>query len=245
MDVGIQAIGELAGVSSEGAHQVTMASVEANDYVVQGRQNVVVAQGEDALEHHTRSGLLKLEALLAGHEEAGDHPRRVGRDPLRVAGGEPGAHQSHCGTSEKRCACCRVEITARVDSAPWLTLTHSASNPSKPPPVSESHMTNPESLAPWNQAAHDRIPSGQSARGSAAEARAQASARVATSIGFWSKAGRLSCGPRPPTGGGDRWPSFVSYSSSHSSKSRPRCFRSGSSSATPAAIIASGRIAFA
>ena len=148
MDVGIQAVGQLVGVSTERAHEVTMASVEADDHVIQGRLNVVVTQGEDALEHRSRSGLLKLEALLAGHEEPGDHPRRIGRDPVRFAGDELGAHQSHCGTSEKRCACCRVEITARVDSAPWLRLTHSASNPSKPPPVSVSHMSNPESLAP-------------------------------------------------------------------------------------------------
>ena len=148
VDVRIQAVGELAGVSSESAYQVTVASVEADDDVVQGRPNVVVGQGEDALEHHSRARLLKLKALLAGYEEPGDHPRGVGRDPVRVAGGEPGVHQSHCGTNEKRCACCRVEITARVDSAPWLRLTHSASNPSKPPPVSVSHMTNPESLAP-------------------------------------------------------------------------------------------------
>ena len=73
-----------------------------------------------------------------------------------------------------------------------------------------SHICSPESLAPSNQAAADRIPSGQSARGSAAAARAQASARVATSMGCWSKAGLLSCGPRPPTGVGDRWPSVVS-----------------------------------
>src|SRR6202034_3661796 len=164
MDVGIQAIGELAGVSSEGAHQVTMASVEANDYVVQGRQNVVVAQGEDALEHHTRSGLLKLEALLAGHEEAGDLPRRVGRDPLRVAGGEPGAHQSHCGTSEKRCACCRVEITARVDSAPWVRPKPAGSNPSTPARVSVSRRSNRERAGPWTGTAPARISTRQSAR---------------------------------------------------------------------------------
>ena len=42
-----------------------------------GRVHVVVGQGKDALEHHARSGLLKLEALLAGHEELRDHPRRV------------------------------------------------------------------------------------------------------------------------------------------------------------------------
>src|ERR1700730_3389950 len=228
MDAGIEAVGELVGVPTERAHEVTVASVEADDDVVQGRPNVVLGQCEDALEHHSRSGLLKLEALLAGHEEPGYYLRRTGRDAVGVACDEPGAHQSHCGTSEKRRACCRVEITARVDSAPWLRFTHSASNPSKPPPVSVSHMSNPESLAPWNQAADDRIPSGQSARGSAAAARAQASARVATSIGCWSEAGRVFCGPRPPAGVGDRWPSIVSSSSNHSSRSRPRCFRSGS-----------------
>jgi hypothetical protein len=55
-------------VPTESAHEVTVASVEADHDVVQGRQNVVVSQGEDAFEHQSRSRLLKLEALLAGHE---------------------------------------------------------------------------------------------------------------------------------------------------------------------------------
>ena len=55
VDVGIQAVGELAGVPTERAREVTVASVEAGDDVVQGRPNVVVGQREDALEHHSRS----------------------------------------------------------------------------------------------------------------------------------------------------------------------------------------------
>lgn len=87
---------------AEGAREVAVASVEANDDVVQGRVHVVVGQGEDALEHHARTGLLKLEALLPGHEELRDHSRRVRRHPLRVAGDQSGVCQSHCGTGEKR-----------------------------------------------------------------------------------------------------------------------------------------------
>ena len=116
--VGIKAVSELVGVPTERAREVAVTSVEADDDVVQRRPHLVFGQGEDALEHHARSGLLKLEALLAGHEQLGDHPRWVGRHPLRVAGDESGMRRSHCETGEKRCACCMVEITATVDSAP-------------------------------------------------------------------------------------------------------------------------------
>ena len=42
--------------------------------------------------------------------------------PLRAARDQPRPHGSHCRTVEKRRACCSVESTASVDSAPWLRL---------------------------------------------------------------------------------------------------------------------------
>ena len=121
--------------------------------------------------------------FLPGHEQPGDDPRRVGREPLRATRDEPGPHRSHCGTVDKRRACCKVEITARVDSAPWLRFTPSACRPSYPPPVSGSHMGSPASLSPKNQAAAARTPSDQIGLASTAAARAHASASVDTSIG--------------------------------------------------------------
>ena len=67
------------------------------------------AQRQDPRQHRTRAGLLELEALLAGHEQPGDHAPRIGRDPLRAAGHELARRRSHCGTGEKRRACCRVD----------------------------------------------------------------------------------------------------------------------------------------
>ena len=110
-------------------------------------------EGKDALQHGTSAGVLALKPFLAGNEEPGDHPRRVSREPLQAACDQPGVHRSHCRTVEKRCACCKVEITAMVDSAPWLRFTPSACRPSNPPPVSGSHMSCRASLSPMNQAA--------------------------------------------------------------------------------------------
>ena len=219
--VGIQAIGEFAGVPAEGADEVAVTPVEAGDDIVQRRAHLVLVEGKDALEHGSRAGVLVLEALLPGHEEPGDDPRRVGREPLRAARDEPGPQGSHCGTGEKRRACCRVESTARVDSAPWLRFTPSACRPSKPPPVSGSHMSSPASLSPKNQAAAARTPSDQIGW-------RRRQRRVRTRRRGWpprSAAGRTpgrrSSAPLPATGVGDRWPSAVSWSSSQANRSRP------------------------
>src|SRR3984957_20608985 len=124
-----------------------------------------------------------IETLLTWYEESGDDPRRVGRQSLGTARDEPSLHGSHCRTVEKRRACCIVESTARVDSAPWLWFTPSACRPSNPPPVCGSHIGCRASLSPMNQAAAARTPSGQIEPVSMAAARAHASARVDTSIG--------------------------------------------------------------
>lgn len=59
-------------------------------------------------------------------------------------------------------ACCKVDSTARVDSAPWFWFTLSACSPSKPPPVCGSHIRRPASLAPSNyrRGAHGVRPDG-------------------------------------------------------------------------------------
>ncbi len=97
MDARIHPVGELVGMPTERAHEVTVASVEADHDVVEGRPDIIVGQREDAFEHHFRSGLLKLEALLAGHEEQGNHARRIRHDPVRVARDEPDRRQRHSG----------------------------------------------------------------------------------------------------------------------------------------------------
>src|SRR4051794_1578392 len=124
-----------------------------------------------------------LEPLLARDEQPGDDPRRVGRKPMPATRDELSPHRSHCGTVDKRCACCKVEIAASVDSAPWLLFTPSACSPSYPPPVFGSHIGTPASLSPMNQAAAASIPARQIGLMSTAAARAHASASEDTSMG--------------------------------------------------------------
>ncbi len=78
-----------------------------------------------------------------------------------------------------------------------------------------------------------------------AAARTHASASAATSIGCWSKPGRGSPGPQPPTGTTDRWPSRVSPASSHSSMRRPLRRTGSRPSSQPATMTASAMAAFA
>ena len=115
---GTQPVGEFAGMAAERAYEVAVSALEARDDVVQRPCHVVVGQRKNSLEHQSRSRLLVFEALLARDEELGDHARRVGCDALRATGGECDASSRHCGTDEKRRACCSVESTASVDSAP-------------------------------------------------------------------------------------------------------------------------------
>ena len=80
--IGVQAIREFTGVPAEGANKIAVTAVEAEDDIVQRRPHVVLVEGQDARQDRSRSGLLVLETLLAGHEQSGDDPRRVGREPL-------------------------------------------------------------------------------------------------------------------------------------------------------------------
>ena len=77
------------------------------------------------------------------------------------------------------------------------------------------------------------------------KARAHASARAATSIGCWSKAGRGSPSDQPPTGVTERWSSLVSMSRSQPSRCRPSSSARASPRCSPAAMRASGSAALA
>ena len=103
--VGVKAIGELTGVPAECADEIAVTSVEAGDDIVERRAHLVLIEGQYAIQHRTRAGILVLETLLPGYEQPRDHPRRVGHHPLRAARDEPGPHRSHCGTVDKRRAC--------------------------------------------------------------------------------------------------------------------------------------------
>src|SRR4029079_11342156 len=107
-------------------------------------------------------------------------------------------------TNAGRGACCNVEMSASVDSAPWLRFGPVGVNPSYPPFVSAFHITAPPSLSPANQSIARETPRRHSSSRVTTWARAQASAIAATSIGCWSKRGGASSRPAPPTGVGDR-----------------------------------------
>ena len=198
-------------------------------------------------QHRTRAGVLALETLLSGHEEPRDDPRRVGREPLRAARDEPGPHRSHCGTVEKRRACCKSRdhrqsrLRALVDGSPRRQRS-----PSNPPPVSGSHMSCPASLAPMEpgRSGTDAVwPDRTGVDGGSTRAR----------IGECGHLDRLLVESRPGvfgTSAAHRSGRQVAVApfrirSASASRSRPRCRSVASSSATPAAIIASASTAFA
>ena len=62
-----------------------MAPVEADDYIVQRRPHLVFVQGQDPRQHRAGAGLMVLEALLAGDEQLGDDPARVGLQAAAAA----------------------------------------------------------------------------------------------------------------------------------------------------------------
>jgi hypothetical protein len=84
----------------------------------------------------------------------------------------PATARRQCRAIDNRRACCNVEITAEVDSAPWVLCTPSACSPSYPPPVSGSYVGSPASLSPMNQAAAALTPASQIGLASRAAARA-------------------------------------------------------------------------
>ena len=143
-------------------------------------------------------------------------------------------------------ACCIVEISASVDSAPWLRFGPFGVSPSNPPPVVGIPHHRTAVVAPGEPFDRERRPRrSHSASPVTACARAQASAIAATSIGCWSNAGGRSSGPAPPTGVGDRCPSTVSRSSSQRRRRNPSSSTSGRPSRSPPAISTSASAALA
>src|SRR5581483_838303 len=124
----------------------------------QGR-DLGLRQRQDPLEHRggPRTGLWH---LLAGQEQLDDHPPRIGMQPQRIPYGLAGGIHgfgSH-GILGIRWPCWKVEMSAKVDSAPWLSLAPRGLSPSPLPPVAVSYSGVRLSLSPWNHATHIRTP---------------------------------------------------------------------------------------
>ncbi len=88
--------------------------------------DAAVVESQDLL-HHPRGTLLAATGEgMAGDEELGDDPGRIGRHPQRVA-----THLDHAVLRvDQRRPCWAMASQARVDSAPWLRLGPSACRPS-------------------------------------------------------------------------------------------------------------------
>ncbi len=244
-ELGIEAIREFIRVAKERLGQTVMSAIEPRTHIVVALLNLVVRERQNSAQDSSGSRLLLVEAFVSRDEQSGHDTRPVGRNVDRAATDQTRCVHNHWKTLAGDRACCNVERRASVDSVPWLRLAPFLSRPSKAPPVAWSHMTTPPSLSPRNQLAAALIPSVHRWFSTTAAARAQASARAATSMGCWSKPGPSSSGPRPPTGVTERWPRWVSRSSSHSKSAKPCSKRAGRPSTEPAAIIASGSVAFA
>src|SRR4051794_25637871 len=175
-----------------------MAPVEPLQDVLPSGTDLFVRQVEHPAEHAAGARLAGREVLVAGHEQARDNAPDV-RAQAEIATREQVAHDV---VVARRRACCSVDSSASVDSAPWFSLRPRASSPSKPPPLSSSYITVAESFSPRNQAAHSSTAAAQRGSPVSSKARAQASASAATSIGCWSKpaSSSPSAGPRPPAG---------------------------------------------
>ena len=122
--VGIQPIGELTGVPAERAGKIAVTPVEAGDDVVQRRRAPRPRRGQGC----ASSTAPARESCCSKPSCPGTNSRVMTRDGsaasrcgLRVT--SSARTRRHCGTVDKRRACCSVEITARVDSAPWLRFT--------------------------------------------------------------------------------------------------------------------------
>ena len=70
----IETIGQLGRVAPERAPKVAVSTLESGHHVVEGLLRLVLVQGQDAGHDLGGPRLLVLEALLSGHEQAGDHP---------------------------------------------------------------------------------------------------------------------------------------------------------------------------
>ena len=182
---------------------------------------------------------LVLEALWPRYKQAGDHPRRVRGQSLRTPGSAPVDGKIMLQQPEMRRACCRVDITASVDSRALVAVHPVGVQAIKPHRSAGSHIFYPASLAPWNQAAaagHRPARPGWIHSGGAGTRVGGRQPR--------SAAGRIRAAGHPglAAGGCRRQLIARGLHRQQPGQVRARAATSfGASSATPAAIIASRR----
>jgi hypothetical protein len=132
LDVGVEAVADPLGVAAERRRQVLMAVAEASDHLGEPVLHLGLVEGEEPGDDARGARLAAADHLLPGDEEPRHHPGRVGRQPDRAPLGErPAGHAAApTPTPHTTRACCRVAISAKVDSAPWFSLRPPGSRPS-------------------------------------------------------------------------------------------------------------------
>src|SRR5690242_645854 len=78
---GAEPVAELGGMSLERVDQPAMTAEEPTDDIVERPLHLVLAEGENAVEHGRSTRVLVVETLLAWHEQLRDDPRRIGIEP--------------------------------------------------------------------------------------------------------------------------------------------------------------------
>ncbi len=123
-------------VRQERALQIEMAGVELAEHGVQVPEGVLFAQGQGAADDGGDA------QGTGGDEGPDDHPGALGNELQVVPAKGEGAHESAITEGPTRSwaelISARARWKARVDSAPWFSLTRSGCSPSPQPPVPES-----------------------------------------------------------------------------------------------------------
>src|SRR5579863_146660 len=94
-------------------------------------RDVAVVHSQDAFDHRWGAGVAAVH-LLAWDKNHRDGPAGVGTKPERAPGDDifDQLRSGQWRDRARRRPCCSVEISANVDSAPWLRFGPSARSPS-------------------------------------------------------------------------------------------------------------------
>ena len=119
-------VGDPVRVVLEGAGEIAVAVSESFEELGETVADPTLVEGEHVA--HRVGHLPPAERLgVPGHEQLGDHAGRVRTQAQRLAHGQV---RGHAGSRARLRACCNVEISAMVDSAPWFRLGPVAWRPS-------------------------------------------------------------------------------------------------------------------
>jgi len=127
VNVGGDAIGDAIGVAAEDVGQRAMTRPESFHEVGQRPLHLALVEVEDSADDDRGAGLASGQQLLPGDEQSGNDAGRIRQEPMGAPYRE--AH-SHAAAGTRWRACCSVEMSASVDSAPSLRLGPSWCRPS-------------------------------------------------------------------------------------------------------------------